>query len=108
MQLVVGLRTRHCRKLLGVDPTCFFVSPIHIQTNTLVGGIASSEIDGRVLHRDVIEAFARADGFAPEHINALDCGMTGQTARENMGRFWLDNHAAGSFQGVLIGWGVAP
>ena len=104
LQLFVGMRTRHCRKLLGIDPTCLFVSPIHIQTNTLVGGIASIEIDGRVLHRDEIEAFARADGFAPEHINALDCGMTGKTARENMGCFWLDNHGAGSFQGVLIGW----
>lgn len=104
LQLFVGMRTRNCRKLFGIDPTCLFVSPINIQTNTLVGGIASIEIDGRVLHRDEIEAFAQADGFAPEHINALDCGMTGKTARENMGRFWLDNHGAGSFQGVLIGW----
>ena len=108
LPLFTGMRTRDCRKLLDRDPTCSFVSPINIQTNTLVGGIASIEIDGSVLHRDEIEAFARADGFAPEHINALAIGMTGKTARENMGRFWLDNHGAGSFQGVLIGWGVAP
>lgn len=108
LQLFVGMRTRHCRKLLGRDPTCLFVSSINIQTNTLVDGIASIEIDGRVLHRDEIEAFARADGFAPEHINGLAIDMTGKTARENMGRFWLDAHGAGSFQCVLIGWGDAP
>lgn len=105
VQLYQAMRTRHCRKLVDPDPVCTDTLPIVIETSSLLDCvIAAIEIDGRRLHRDEIEAFARADGFAPEHINHLATGMHGKTARENMGAFWLANHPASLFEGVLIKW----
>lgn len=105
LQLFVGMRTRNCRKILDRDPTCLFVSPITIQTNTTPEGIGSIAIDGRNLHPDEIEAFARADGFAPERLRS-EPGITilGPSARSCMGLFWLMSHGAGRFDGVLIKW----
>lgn len=99
-QLYVGMRQHGCRKLLRPDPICASVQPIVIATSNLINElVASIAIDGVPLARDEIETFARADGFAPERI-----GSNCATAREAMGRFWLDRHGAGHFDGVLIKW----
>lgn len=105
VQLYVGMRTRFCRKIVDPDPICTETLPIVIETSTLLDCIiAAIEIDGRRLHRDEIEEFARADGFAPEHINDVAIDMQGKTARENMGAFWQANHPIGLFTGELIRW----
>lgn len=105
VQLYVGMRTRFCRKIVSPDPICTDTLPIIIETSTLIDCIiAAIEINGRQLHRDEIEEFARADGFAPEHINSLAIDMHGKTARENMGAFWQANHPIGRFSGDLIKW----
>lgn len=105
VQLYVGLRTRFCRKIVDPDPICIDTLPIVIETSSLIDCIiAAIDIDGRQLHRDEIEEFARADGFAPEHINGLAIDMHGKTARENMGAFWQANHPIGRFSGELIKW----
>lgn len=115
VQLFTAMRTRQCQKLVDRDPTCSSVLPIAIEVTTLIDEfIASIEIDGRSLHRDEIEPFAAADGFAP-----IDFGwwqppaLVGQrlqaaTARSNMGVFWLKTHGVGRFTGVLIKWDPAP
>ena len=116
VQLYTAMRTKHCRKLVDRDPICRAVRPIVIQVSELLDDyIASIEIDGTPLHRDEIEAFAAADGFAP-----IDFGWWRQatlrgerdlkpaTARSNMGWFWLDRHGRGRFAGVVITWEPAP
>jgi hypothetical protein len=104
VQLFTGMRTKACRKILTPDPVCVRVSPILIVTSSLIeGGIASITIGGWPQWRGEIEDFASADGFSP----ALAGGapkMTGRTARENMGAFWLAEHGEGRFEGVLIEW----
>ncbi|WP_085025571.1 ASCH domain-containing protein [Ensifer aridi] len=105
IQLFTAMRTKHCRKILDRDPTCIEVLPIVIVTSGLLDcGIAGIEVDGTTLHRDQIEEFARADGFAPEHVNGLTPDLVGTTARANMGAFWRANHPADRFEGVLIKW----
>ncbi len=105
VQLYVGMRTRFCRKIVDPDPICTDTLPIVIETSSLIDSIiAAIDINGRQLHRDEIEEFARADGFAPKHINGLALDMIGKTARDNMGAFWKANHAIGRFSGELIKW----
>ncbi|WPJ67995.1 hypothetical protein STOPSMEL_19 [Sinorhizobium phage StopSmel] len=105
VQLYVGLRTRFCRKIVHPDPICTDTLPIVIETSSLIDSIiAAIDINGRQLHRDEIEEFARDDGFAPERINGLALDMIGKTARDNMGAFWKANHAIGRFSGELIKW----
>lgn len=115
VQLYVGMRTRFCRKIFNPDPICTDTLPIIIETSGLIDCIiAAIEINGRQLHRDEIEEFARADGFGPEHVKGaslgpppqllLAIGLHGKTARENMGAFWLANHPIGRFSGDLIKW----
>lgn len=105
VQLYVGMRTRHCRKIIA-DPKCIAVLPIVIESTDLIdAGIAYIEIDGRPLNRDEIEAFARLDGFAPEWVNGLTSFLNGETARANMGAFWRVSHPElRRFQGALISW----
>ncbi len=103
MQLFCDQRSRKCRKLLSPDPTCIRVRRIEIAVSDLLPArIATILVDGIPLDREEIELFARADGFAPEHVSAF--GLTGDTARENMGNFWLSRHGAGRFEGVLLQW----
>lgn len=105
LQLYVGLRTRHCRKIIS-DRRCQSVQPIVIESTDLIGaGIAFIEINGRPLNRDEIEEFACLDGFRPEWVNGQAKFLTGRTARENMGAFWRANHPeVRRFQGALISW----
>ncbi len=105
IQLYCGMRTASCRKLLTVDPVCVRVDDIVIAVTDLIEPkIASIEINGISLHRDEIEEFARADGFAPERINGLAIDLVGKTARENMGLFWRARHGLGFFSGNVIHW----
>ncbi|MEH3091997.1 MAG: ASCH domain-containing protein [Agrobacterium cavarae] len=106
IQLYVGLRTKHCRKIVA-DPLCTEVRSIEIGISSLVDEIiVSIAIDGVRLRRDDVEAFARADGFAPEYLgNSFPAKLYGRTARETMGRFWIDAHPdLSTFTGVLISW----
>lgn len=103
LQLYQGMRTIHCRKLIDPDPICTRVRAIEIAVTDLMPvAIVSIAIEGIPLHREEIELFCRADGFAPSCV--FDFGLKGKTARENMGQFWLQNHGVGRFQGVLIEW----
>lgn len=105
LQLYEGMRTRHCRKILTPDPLCTSVSEIVIETASSGSDfITSIEVGGIRLNGDDIEEFARADGFAPEHVNAIAIDLDGKTARENMGAFWRSNHEGDRFTGVLIKW----
>lgn len=105
LQLYEGMRTKFCRKILTPDPVCASVSPIVIETSPARDDfIRSIEVGGIRLNSDDIEEFARADGFAPERINAITLDLDGKTARQNMGAFWRANHAGGRFNGVLITW----
>jgi hypothetical protein len=106
LQLFVGLRTRHCRKIVD-DPICRKVLPIVIMSSDLIGpGIAYIEINGMPLRRDEIEAFAVSDGFEPARLQGIaPAALIGATARETMGRFWRANHQGSRFEGVIIKWG---
>lgn len=107
VQLYYGMRSAQCRKLVTPDPTCRDVRSVTIVTNPLVEDfIASIAIDGLPLDREGIEAFARADGFAPEIVGDWRLQRTGRigSARWNMGAFWQAAHGAGRFDGVLIRW----
>lgn len=105
IQLYVGMRTRNCRKIIA-DPRCICVLPIVIESTDLIdAGIAYIEINGRPLHRDEIEEFARLDGFRPEWVNGQAKFLHGETARQNMGAFWRASHPEiKRFQGTLIKW----
>jgi hypothetical protein len=99
MQFYTGMRTKACRKIRG-HAVCTRVCAIEITVNRMLPElIASIAIEGVFLRRDEIEAFAVADGFAPDAV-----ALGGSTARENMGRFWLTHHGAGWFEGVVIEW----
>ncbi|SDA39358.1 hypothetical protein [Mesorhizobium qingshengii] len=103
VQLYQGMRTIHCRKLVDHDPICTRVRSIEIAVSDLMAvAIVSIAIEGIPLHREEIELFCRADGFAPWFV--FDLGLRGDAARENMGQFWLQHHGIGRFQGVLIEW----
>lgn len=106
LQLYVGMRTKHCRKI-AADPLCTEVRSVEIVISELINEIiVSIAIDRVHLRRADIEAFARADGFAPEHLgNSFPAKLYGRTARETMGRFWIDAHPdVSKFTGVLISW----
>lgn len=105
MQLFVGMRTRHCRKIIP-DPICSAVLPIVITSSDLLDvGVAYIEIDGTPLHRDEIEPFAMSDGFSPSRLAGLaPADMIADTARATMGRFWRASHGGTHFEGVIIKW----
>lgn len=97
LQLFTAMRTRHCRKLLTPDPVCLDVRHISIDVSPRDPNIiASIEIDGIPLDDDEIVEFAIADGFG--------CDRAGACPRFRMGRFWLQSHSAGTFEGVVIRW----
>lgn len=97
LQLFTAMRTKHCRKILTPDPICLDVRHIVIDLaprNPKL--IVLIEIDGIALDDAAIEAFAVADGFGSDR--------PGACPRFRMGRFWLQNHHAGAFEGVVIRW----
>lgn len=101
IQLFEGMRTRHCRKIRP-DVVCESIVPIEIRI--VEGIIVSIMVDGRSLDEPEMEAFARHDGFAPEHFNEPS-GYRARTAIENMETFWFDNHGdTAGFRGVVIKW----
>ncbi|TIV45066.1 MAG: ASCH domain-containing protein [Mesorhizobium sp.] len=103
VQLYQGMRTIHCRKLVDPDPICSRVRSIEIAVSDLMPvAIVSIAIEGIPLQREEIELFCRADGFAPSCVREF--WLLGETARENMGSFWLHHHGIGRFEGVLIEW----
>ncbi len=93
IQLYYGMRTKHCRKLLDPDPECISVEPISLfiepQGHAPLRGIKSRYRIGDGEVQELTDGFAQADGF----LHAKD-----------MVRFWLENHGAGRFDGVLIKW----
>jgi hypothetical protein len=91
VQLYFGMRTKHCRKLITPDPMVTDVAEIALFIPS-DGGLAQITTDPDHPY-EVSDWFARQDGFA----DAADF-----TA------FWLKEHGAGSFAGVLIRWDVAP
>jgi hypothetical protein len=106
VQLFVGLRTRHCRKIIA-DPVCSSLKSVVIISSDLLDcGIAYIEIDGTPMHRDDIELFAIRDGFSPERLRGLaPAALIGATARETMGNFWRATQSGSRFEGLMIGWG---
>ncbi|KKX24291.1 hypothetical protein, partial [Rhizobium sp. LC145] len=101
LQLYQGMRTRHCRRIIP-DAPCVGVDRIIIERRRVE--ISGIEINGVRLSADEIEAFARADGFAPEQLLGAG-GLDSIFARHNMGMFWSLNHPeGGNFEGVLIRW----
>ena len=86
IQLFSGMRTHLCEKIVP-DPVCTVVLPIMISFAT--ARIARVEV-GMVPVRD-LDAFAISDGFE---------GLDDMTA------FWLENHGARGFDGVVIEWAM--
>ena len=88
VQLYFGMRTKHCRKQVSLDPICKSVDPIrfHVPSD---GSLARVEPPDREM-RPVSDRFAQLDGFDDA---------------DDFTRFWLEHHGAGEFQGVLIRWG---
>lgn len=106
VQLYQGMRTKYCRKIVP-DVVCTSVLPIEIAISDLLDElVASIIVDGIHLRRDEVEAFARLDGFAPELLGEkFPAKLSGRSARETMGRFWIANHpGVTKFTGVLITW----
>lgn len=101
LQLYTGMRTRNCRKILALDPTCLDVQPICIDVSqrtktTALAFRAPVFVIDRITINGVelcalknLEDFARADGFA---------------SLEEMADFWGRTHGPGIFVGALITW----
>ena len=85
LQLYVGMRTRHCRKIIA-DPLCLRVVNIRIWVPR---GLEPAVVTRTGRREYVTEEFAAADGF---------------DSAEDFTRFWFDNHGPGVFEGVLITW----
>lgn len=102
IQLYTAMRTKQCRKLIDVDPTCLSVLPISIGIVTTHPELITSIAVGcSKLDSAGIERFAQLDGFMADR---------DATARRRMGEFWLKNHEPDSlgwigFKGVVIRWG---
>lgn len=103
IQLYTGMRTKHCRKLVDPDPIVSRVWPIRIFINKRfhTGEIISRiDLDYHHLPAAEMEAFARADGFAPDD---------DASALRRMGEFWVKAHNIKGdffrFDGVCIRWG---
>ncbi|MBY6243877.1 ASCH domain-containing protein [Methylosinus sp. Sm6] len=118
MQLYVGMRTKHCRKIIH-DPVCTGLEPFQmdlrslrffegreelVKTNTDWLALLQNVpvfLDGRHLPRMLWNELAEADGFSPYY-----CEATGQSFSPmvEMTKFWLASHGANLFDGVLIRW----
>lgn len=99
LQLYCDMRTRHCRKIIP-DPICTSWELVEIDIDAehpqIVAAIALS---GHYLTAQQIGRFAVHDGFG---------GPGGiEFARMRMGLFWLKEHGAGTFNGVVIRWEAA-
>lgn len=86
VQLYVGMRTKACRKIRP-DVRCTKVGEVSIEVGPVA--IDGLHVDGVELSLEEAEAFARADGF-PD--------------RAAMHAFWMKEHGAGRFDGVIIYW----
>lgn len=87
LQLFVGMRTKHCRKLIEPDPLCVAVIHLKLDVRDIHPLLWwTPEVDQWVKADDL---FAQADGF--ETVEA-------------MRRFWFQTHGPGIFEGVLIKW----
>tara|TARA_B100001179_G_scaffold211998_1_gene179646 strand:+ start:1481 stop:1885 length:405 start_codon:yes stop_codon:yes gene_type:complete len=94
LQLYTGMRTKSCRKLLTPDPICLDVRPVEIEFDTAHPSLISKiEVDGFALAKSEAFAFAMLDGFG-----------SSSGALRRMGEFWLANHGAEPFSGVVIRW----
>lgn len=89
LQLYCEMRTKHCFKI--ADALCTRVRPIEIEVYSNTFGLF--QIEGRSMSGTEIENFARSDGFED---------------LEKMHRFWISNHGAKKFSGVLIEWEPLP
>lgn len=89
VQLYVGMRTKYCQKLLEPDPICTSVKPILIIiTKDAIHAVQIAEEETiQAPHR--LEAFARTDGFPN---------------LKSMHEFWVKEHGARNFNGVMIEW----
>ncbi|MCU0946779.1 MAG: hypothetical protein MUF47_00795, partial [Porphyrobacter sp.] len=102
IQLYTAMRTKHCRKIVDVDPICIRLWDIRIVVDPSDRRLISNmEIEGIWQAPWDIEAFAQRDGFT---------ACEGKSATRRMGEFWLKSHTAGSdgridFSGVCIRWG---
>ncbi len=97
IQLYTAMRTRQCRKLLSVDPTCLDVRHIRIELSAVHPAfIAGISIEGVALDDQAIEMFAVADGFGG--------GLAEGFARRRMGEFWHREYDWAAFEGVVIRW----
>lgn len=90
LQLYIGMRTRHCRRL-GV-PTCTGVVPVRLVFGPK-GPAELFQVDGVLLAPAQMDAFAHEDGFQ---------------SVEEMADFWWAQHPCDgpllTFDGVLIRW----
>ena len=87
LQLYAGMRTKHCEKI--AEAVCMELQQIEI--SPAAHGTIMIKLDKAPwLYPDELEAFARADGFA---------------SPTDMRNFWLQNHGADHFYGVVIMWG---
>ncbi len=100
LQLYTGMRTKHCRKLIDVDPICTSVTPVRLAFDrSRVLWNYDIEIDGTAIGRQrwAQSEFARDDGFANI---------------DDMADFWFEQHGRGAkeidFKGVLIRWKREP
>lgn len=101
VQLYTAMRTKQCRKIVDIDPVCIRLWDIRIAVDAsdrrVIGAIS---LDGAMLDRHEMEAFARSDGFS---------AGDGVSALRRMGEFWLKAHGhLGTdfvFEGVCIRWG---
>lgn len=93
LQLYTGMRTKHCHKIIEPDPVCDTVIAIEIAVEperiTSIHLLTGLYVGGTFLGERAMEKFAKHDGF---------------TDLADMHKFWLENHGAGHFKGVLITW----
>ena len=85
LQLYTAMRTKHCRKIMHVDPKCKSCESILIDVHA--DRIASIEVGCMIIGDK--DAFAVSDGF--------------EDARD-MHAFWLKSHGVGLFEGLIIRW----
>lgn len=100
IQLYTAMRTKHCRKIVDIDPVCIRLWDIRIAVDASerrkIGAIT---LEGTLLTQPEMEAFAQADGFVAD---------AEASALQRMGEFWVKAHAhLGTdflFEGVCIRW----
>ena len=90
VQLYVGMRTRQCRKIIP-DPVCTEIQSVVIWVSR--HHIMRIMVEGKDLTALNMEGFAQDDGFA---------------SLEEMHKFWLVNHGAINFKGIIVKWKDQP